>query len=199
LLSTISSLPSSSINKYLSSWKEIAQYFGRGVRTVQRWEAELGMPVRRPHGGSRTAVMAIREELDVWMASRPFRGDSLPVGLLAGNVNGLHLGNRRHEPPLLHTLILQDAANHAHNDLLLAKLGRHLKVETVHNVESALSLLKEIADGGHPAPDLIIIDQVLFVAIVSEAWDSLTASSRLRNAQILVRPALFDRKRMIAA
>jgi hypothetical protein len=192
-------MPSSSINKYLSSWKEIAQYFGRGVRTVQRWEAELGMPVRRPHGGSRTAVMAVREELDLWMASRPFRGDSLPVGLPAGSVNGLLLDNRRQEPPLLQTLIVQDAANHAHNDLLIAKLGRHLKVETVHNGESALALLKEIAYGGHPAPDLIIIDQALFIAIVSEAWDSLTASSCMRNVQILVRPSLYERKRMIAA
>jgi hypothetical protein len=28
----------------LNSWKEIAAYLNRGIRTVQRWEAELGMP-----------------------------------------------------------------------------------------------------------------------------------------------------------
>jgi hypothetical protein len=31
----------------LDSWKEIASYLGRGVRTVQRWECEEGLPVHR--------------------------------------------------------------------------------------------------------------------------------------------------------
>ena len=31
----------------LQSWKEIANYFGRGVRTVRRWEKEEGLPVHR--------------------------------------------------------------------------------------------------------------------------------------------------------
>ncbi len=30
----------------LNSWKEIACYLGRGVRTVQRYERDLGLPVR---------------------------------------------------------------------------------------------------------------------------------------------------------
>lgn len=48
------------------SWKEIAQYMGRGVRTVQRWEA-FGLPVHRPAGRERSAVFAIEHELDSWM------------------------------------------------------------------------------------------------------------------------------------
>jgi hypothetical protein len=31
----------------LNGWKEIAAHFGKGVRTVQRWEAEFHMPVHR--------------------------------------------------------------------------------------------------------------------------------------------------------
>ena len=31
----------------LDSWKEIATFLNRGVRTVQRWEATEGLPVRR--------------------------------------------------------------------------------------------------------------------------------------------------------
>lgn len=50
----------------LQSWKEIAQYLGRGVRTVQRWEG-YGMPVHRPAGRERSAVLAIAHELDEWM------------------------------------------------------------------------------------------------------------------------------------
>lgn len=32
----------------LSGWKEIANYLRKGVRTVQRYERELGLPIRRP-------------------------------------------------------------------------------------------------------------------------------------------------------
>jgi len=34
----------------LSGWKEIANYLGKGVRTVQRYERYMGLPVRRPAG-----------------------------------------------------------------------------------------------------------------------------------------------------
>jgi hypothetical protein len=54
----------------LTSWKEIAQYLGRGVRTVQRWEREFGLPVRRPTDPCRRTVLAIPEELDAWRRSR---------------------------------------------------------------------------------------------------------------------------------
>jgi len=58
-------------NELLNSWKEIATYLNRGVRTVQRWEIELGLPVRRPRGKSRSAVMAMRAELDAWIKACP--------------------------------------------------------------------------------------------------------------------------------
>jgi hypothetical protein len=55
----------------LNSWKEIAAYLGRGVRTVQRWEQEIGLPVRRPRGKSRSAVIAFKGELDKWLHEAP--------------------------------------------------------------------------------------------------------------------------------
>ena len=55
----------------LHSWKEIAAYLNRGVRTVQRWESELGLPVHRPRGKNRSAVLAFREELDDWLRHTP--------------------------------------------------------------------------------------------------------------------------------
>jgi phage terminase Nu1 subunit (DNA packaging protein) len=58
-------------NDILNSWKEIAGYLGRGLRTAQRWERELGLPVRRPRGRSRTAVFALRKELDSWLHDCP--------------------------------------------------------------------------------------------------------------------------------
>jgi hypothetical protein len=51
----------------LQTWKEIAGYIGRGVRTVQRWE-DLGLPVRRPQTDSpKSAVYIITHELDTWL------------------------------------------------------------------------------------------------------------------------------------
>lgn len=61
----------------LNSWKEIAAYLGRGVRTVQRWEQELGLPVRRPRGKERSAVIALKPDLDVWLHSVPRNGKIL--------------------------------------------------------------------------------------------------------------------------
>ena len=55
----------------LNSWKEIANHLGRGVRTVQRWEHDLGLPVRRPWGRSRSTVVALSDELDAWLLSAP--------------------------------------------------------------------------------------------------------------------------------
>jgi CheY-like chemotaxis protein len=51
----------------LKSWKEIADYLHCGVRTAQRWERELGLPIRRP--GDRSVVLATTEELSEWVAS----------------------------------------------------------------------------------------------------------------------------------
>jgi hypothetical protein len=55
----------------LNSWKEIADYMGRGVRTIQRYERDLGLPVHRPAGKSRSAVIAFADEIDQWMRKGP--------------------------------------------------------------------------------------------------------------------------------
>ena len=62
----------------LSCWKDIARYLGKGVRTVQRWEREFDLPVRRPNGADhKSAVAADPRDLDAWLTSRwSVRGDS---------------------------------------------------------------------------------------------------------------------------
>ncbi len=50
----------------LETWKEIAVYLNRDVRTVKRWERSRELPVHRLPGGARSAVYAMRSELDVW-------------------------------------------------------------------------------------------------------------------------------------
>src|SRR6188472_2139034 len=54
----------------LDSWKEIASYLGRGIRTVQRWEREEGLPVHRLDHAKRGSVYASRRELTAWWESR---------------------------------------------------------------------------------------------------------------------------------
>src|SRR5437762_6833827 len=59
----------------LDSWKEIAAYLRKGVRTVQRWERTDGLPVRRLGQGS---VFAYKTELDAWWKSQSRRLEEEP-------------------------------------------------------------------------------------------------------------------------
>lgn len=52
----------------LDSWKEIAAFFGRDERTVNRWEKELALPVHRLPG-TKGRVYAYEEELGAWLAA----------------------------------------------------------------------------------------------------------------------------------
>jgi hypothetical protein len=61
--------------KILTSWKEIGAYLGKGVRTVQRWERELALPVRRPENGKHV-VVAVSDDLDHWIAQLKSRAIS---------------------------------------------------------------------------------------------------------------------------
>jgi tetratricopeptide (TPR) repeat protein len=54
----------------LNSWKEIARYLEREVRTVQRWEKTDGLPIRRLYHEKRGSVYAFTEDLDAWVDSR---------------------------------------------------------------------------------------------------------------------------------
>jgi hypothetical protein len=66
----------------LTSWKEVARYMGKGVRTVQRWEREFGLPVRRPSGAkNKRVILALTADLDAWIALSCSRMQhSLPDG-----------------------------------------------------------------------------------------------------------------------
>ncbi len=57
-------------NGRLDTWGEIAKHLGRSVRTVQRWEAQEGLPVRRLPHADRSSVFAFPHELDEWRARR---------------------------------------------------------------------------------------------------------------------------------
>jgi hypothetical protein len=69
----------------LNGWKEIAGYLGKSVRSAQRWEREIGLPVHRirtPDGGQ--IIYASCPEIDLWrqqqavLPPEPAVGDELP-------------------------------------------------------------------------------------------------------------------------
>ena len=53
-------------NDRLESWKEIATYLDKEVRTVQRWEKVAGLPVHRHAQNKVLNIYAYRWELDAW-------------------------------------------------------------------------------------------------------------------------------------
>jgi len=54
----------------LDSWKEIAAYLGREVRTVQGWEKNEALPIHRHQHARLGSVYAFKPELDAWRESR---------------------------------------------------------------------------------------------------------------------------------
>lgn len=58
--------PSPALEGRLDSWKEIAAYLKREVRTVQRWEKSAALPIHRLRIERQSTVYAYKTELDAW-------------------------------------------------------------------------------------------------------------------------------------
>jgi TolB-like protein/Flp pilus assembly protein TadD len=66
----------------LDSWKEIAVFLKRGVRTIQRWERTEGLPVHRHQHDKMGSVYAYEPEIAAWWSSRqPSPGGGAPTAL----------------------------------------------------------------------------------------------------------------------
>ena len=63
----------------LTSWKEIAAYLDRDVRTCLRWEKRYGLPVHRLERDSKAKVFAYKEQIDQWLADRSALSNSPAV------------------------------------------------------------------------------------------------------------------------
>jgi phage terminase Nu1 subunit (DNA packaging protein) len=64
--------------RILNGWKEISSHMQRSVRTAQRWEAQMGMPVHRPAAKDRGAVVAFSDELEKWLRRSPAETQQTP-------------------------------------------------------------------------------------------------------------------------
>ncbi|MBZ5515633.1 MAG: hypothetical protein LAN62_12490 [Acidobacteriia bacterium] len=63
----------------IESWKEIAAYLKRDVRTVIRWEKSEGLPVHRQMHQARGNVFAYPSELAAWKSGRELRLKAAPL------------------------------------------------------------------------------------------------------------------------
>ncbi|HLI62691.1 MAG TPA: tetratricopeptide repeat protein [Terriglobales bacterium] len=69
----------------LDSWKAIAQFLNRDIRSVQRWERDRGLPVHRLPGQKGGAVFAYEGELNEWLRSGREGGGPDSVAVLEGS------------------------------------------------------------------------------------------------------------------
>ncbi len=134
-------------NKYLNGWKEIANYLDRGVRTVQRWEQHLELPVRRPNGSNRSAVVGLRNELDEWMARAP-RGRDENAGHWQQTISQLSTK----------VLVVEDSVHDLNTCVSVLRTIGVSQLDAISNVPAALLRLEEIAAGKLLKPDIIILD-----------------------------------------
>jgi hypothetical protein len=74
------------VNDRLDGWKAVAAHVRKSVRTAQRWERELGLPVRRMPTENGEIVYAFVSEIEGWVRDRERSPrvakpstDSLPV------------------------------------------------------------------------------------------------------------------------
>jgi hypothetical protein len=58
------------LGEALESWKQIAAHLNRSERTVRRWEATEGLPVRRREHQKQDTVFAYAHEIDEWSRRR---------------------------------------------------------------------------------------------------------------------------------
>ncbi len=139
------------MDQILSSWKEIATFMGKGVRTVQRWEKQLDFPVHRPPGGLRHVVFARAEELKAWMErDRREPLAAVKVALLLGNDHDLRATVRHALEDqgfvVLHCRNEQQASFFLRLkpklDLLL--VGREVERESLSAIEKLLSLYSDV-------------------------------------------------------
>lgn len=90
----------------LRSWKEIAAYLKKSIRTVQGWEAKLGLPVRRLAAGGKDEIVVTKAELDQWNRQR-LKNPASETGVTPTKPTGLF--NRWSYVALIPGLILATA------------------------------------------------------------------------------------------
>lgn len=100
----------------LDSWKRIAAYLNRSVRTARRWEAEEGLPVHRHSHASQGSIYAYKSEIDAWLDGRS--EDGTKSGAKGAMLAVLPLDNLSGDPD-------QEVFSDGLTEELISQLGRY--------------------------------------------------------------------------
>jgi hypothetical protein len=139
----------------LTGWKEIAAYLDKAVRTVQRWERDFDLPVRRASDDRISSVYAFSTDLDAWLRS--------PAGTRAGRQELLETNERPPDPvAATETVVASDRPPMA------------APAATVHGLTSAI--LRHI-----PAVTWVLAIAVVVLAGLG-AWHQLRDASAASDA-----------------
>ncbi|HKT25572.1 MAG TPA: response regulator [Terriglobales bacterium] len=154
--------------RILNSWKEISQYVGRGVRTLQRYERTLNFPIRRVAGRPHTSVMAFSDEIDRWLDGRS-RGTHLNLISAAGcdewaSESASVTASRKLLPSSVDSgqiWLVEDEAGYVQQfQEAVAEIGS-FDVEVFSTSSAALDALNQMCTGKRRAPALIVLDYEL--------------------------------------
>jgi hypothetical protein len=86
----------------LHSWKEIAVYLCRDVRTAQRWEKQESLPVHRHQHRKSGSIFAFKGEVDAWQKSRSHCRQSHELQSSLAGVSLASLGSDKESGVLLY-------------------------------------------------------------------------------------------------
>lgn len=171
----------------LSTWKEIAAYLNCGVRTVQRWEAELKLPVRRPRGKARSGVIAFRTELDEWLTRAPLRLCQIESP-----------GPRDFSALPAKVMVVEGSVRELNTCVRALRAMGVAEVDVVSNVLVARLRLEEMAAGKAPKPDIIILDLALPLENGLEILNYWKSTTTLKSISVVVWAAMDHIQRQLA-
>jgi non-specific serine/threonine protein kinase len=162
----------------LESWKEIAAYLRRGVRTVRRWERDEGLPVHRHAHRVLGSVYAFKSEIDTWRQTG--RRRAAPPTAAQG---------RRRAPPLKSIAVLPfanlstDSENEYFADGLTDEVTADLsRIGALHVISrtSAMTFKRTTKDVSTIARELGV--QYIMEGSVRRAGDRLRITAQLIDA-----------------
>lgn len=172
-------------NELLHSWKEIAAYLNSGIRTVQRWEADLRLPVRRPHGKTRSPVVAFRAELDQWMARAPLR--------LREN----EFPKRKDGSQAVKVLVVEDSVQDLNTSVSVLQAIGVTQLDVISDLSGALLRLEEMARGKLPKPNVIILDLAFSLDTGFEVLRYWKSKPALKSISVVVWTAVGDTEQQL--
>jgi len=135
----------------LDSWKHIANYLDRTVRTVQRWETLEAMPVHRQLHHKSASVHAFKPEINAWRNSRSYRKRLKHEVLPASPNMAKHVFDEKEQlvlRNLLEAILVQLTAQTTHPAVSLApKVRSHAEESEIVTGQEDLGSRRDNFDG----------------------------------------------------